>query len=140
MRIPNRTARGRDVLLDRTIDLDSKLRTVLAQCDGKRDEDQIVARFGAIVDVPQAITQLLNLGLIELPQAAPVAVAVPAAEIAAPVSVSPVVPPQVAIAEALAPVEPAATPASTPVISSEDDPFAEWFPASMRQPARERAA
>lgn len=116
-RTPARTSRGRDVLLDRTIDLDSRLRTVLAQCDGKRDEEQISCRFGAIVDVTQALDALLGMGLIELPSA-------PGATAAA------------------APMAPVATAVELPTPATrsvEADPFAEWFPASMRQP-RERAA
>lgn len=124
-RIPVRTAKGRDVLLDRTIDLDSRLRTVLAQCDGKREEEQISARFGAIVDVAQAIDSLLGMALIELPATA--AAGAPAVDVVrAPVIGLP---------------EPAAA-ADIPVPAARvdaADPFAEWFPASMRVP-RERAA
>lgn len=121
IRTPVRTAKGRDVLLDRTIDLDSRLRTVLAQCDGKRDQDQINARFGAIVDVPQAIDTLLGMALIELPQEsgsahdAGLVVALPEPSTASEL------------------------PLPAPRSVDAADPFAEWFPASMRTP-RERAA
>lgn len=121
IRTPVRTAKGRDVLLDRTIDLDSRLRTVLAQCDGKRDQDQINARFGAIVDVPQAIDTLLGMALIELPQ-----------ESGSEVNTAQML---------VLPESPVAAELPLPVPRSVDaaDPFAEWFPASMRTP-RERAA
>jgi hypothetical protein len=182
--IPARTVKGRDVLLDRNIELDTKLRTVLAQCDGKRDADQIKSRFGNIVDVDGALLALRGLGLIEdsAPSSAPVmaqrttvleaalgatasnrvaaAAAVTAAIAesapprvapmvmapapvaptvrAAPVFAEPVVATPVVVAP-IPPVKVAPAPVAAPMSEAagldevDDDPFAEWFPASMRK-------
>lgn len=182
-RIPARTNKGRDVLLDRNIELDTKLRTVLAQCDGKRDAEQIKARFGNIVDVDAALLALRELGLVEqlsaaaaapAPQATSVLeaalgayagqrmvaatsaapssalAAAQAATVETPIPAAPAVAPPVpaaAAAPVVAPPSPqtqAAVAPATPEVEPDhaevdDDPFAEWFPASMRKP-KDRAA
>lgn len=159
-RVPTRTARGRDVLLDRTIELDAKLRTVLAQCDGKRDPEQIKARFGSIVDVDAALAALRELGLIEdcaaTAATAPAAAHPPSvleaalgavtrtasiAEPAATAEVIPVAPlPASPPPASPAPAASTSTAAEPEPVASEDDPYAEWFPPSMRRPNGPRAA
>ena len=146
-RVPTRTARGRDVLLDRTIELDAKLRTVLAQCDGKRDPEQIKARFGSIVDVDAALAALRELGLIEDTAALPVAAAHPPsvleAALGAVTRTTATPEPAAVVTPAEAPLPPVAGPAEVTEAepaAAEDDPYAEWFPPSMRRPGGHRAA
>lgn len=134
--IPARTHKGREVLLDRDIELDTKLRTVLAQCDGKRDAAQIKARFGAMIDVDTALRVLLEQGLVEVASAAGSAAVQPASVLQAALGAAVQRPsaPTVAAAPSVAESAPPAEAAPT-AAEPEDDPFAEWFPPSMRRSA-----
>jgi len=63
---PARTELGRVELLERKLLSDSRLRSLLAQCDGKIELAKLKLRFAALMDVEGALRELIKLGLVEL--------------------------------------------------------------------------
>jgi hypothetical protein len=134
MDIPSRTELGRNELIERKLLSDARLRSLLAQCDGKNDLDKLHARLGLLMDVSAGLSELRAQGLVAgLPA--------PAGTPAAPAPASSAAPAIATAARVAAPAlqnpepaAPAAKVAAKPEMAAQgSDEELSWFPRSWTE-------